>query len=608
MPDMSLRPPVRYRIVPKDPAAHLYEVTLTLAEPSPAGQRFSLPAWIPGSYLVRDFARHVVSLEADTGRMRVGVEKRDKHTWQVAPCAGELTLRYEVYAWDLSVRGAHLDTTHAFFNGSSVFLTAHGREDDRCEVEIAPPDGDSYQDWRVATAMARAPDTQPWAFGTYTAANYEELIDHPVEIGRFTLAEFAAEGVPHAIAITGRHDADMPRLMRDLAQVCAQQIRFFATPAPMTAYLFLVTAVGDGYGGLEHRASTSLICRRSDLPRAGEDSVSDSYRTFLGLASHEYFHSWNVKRIRPAAFAPPDLGRENYTRDLWVYEGITSYYDDLMLRRAGLITQTEYLRLLAETVTRVLRTPGRHRQSIADSSFDAWIKFYRPDENTPNAVVSYYAKGALVALALDLTLRLRTDGRCSLDDVMRALWTRHGQSGAGVPEGGLERVAAELSGHDLRAFFDAAVRGTDDPPFEALLAPFGIALQLRAAELDDDKGGTPVKPPSRARAVLGARVSNGAETRLAHVQPGGGAHAAGLSAGDLLVALNGLRVSGNLDKLLARHAPGERVQIHAFRRDELMTFTVVLDTAPADTCVLTMVENADDSTRARRDAWLDGPR
>ncbi len=605
---MSLRPPVRYRIVPKDLSGHLYEVTLTLAEPSPGGQRFSMPAWTPGSYLIRDFARHVVLLEAHAGKLRVGVEKRDKHTWQVAPCAGELTLRYEVYAWDLSVRGAHLDTTHAFFNGSSVFLYAHGRETEACEVDIAPPDDDLYRDWRVATSMPRAANTPPWGFGTYRAANYEELIDHPVEIGRFTLAEFTAEGVPHAIAITGRHDADMTRLTRDLAKVCAQQIRFFANPAPMTSYLFQVTALGDGYGGLEHRASTSLICRRSDLPRTGEDGVSESYRTFLGLASHEYFHNWNVKRIRPAAFAPPDLAHENYTRDLWVYEGITSYYDDLMLRRAGLITQAEYLRLLAEGITRVLRTPGRQRQSIADSSFDAWIKFYRPDENTPNAVVSYYAKGALVALALDLSLRLRTDKRCSLDDVMRALWTRYGMTGTGVPEGELERVASELSGQDLRAFFDAAVRGTGDPPFEALLGPFGISFQLRAAESDDDKGGTAAKQPARERAVLGARVASGAETKLVHVYTGGAAHKAGLSAGDLLVAINGLRIAGNLDKLLTRHAPGERVQCHAFRRDELMTFTVTLDAAPLDTCVLTLSDNADDKARSQRDAWLDGPR
>ena len=312
-----------------------------------------------------------------------------------------------------------------------------------------------------------------------------------VEMSDFALAAFAAGGVRHEIAITGRQQADLERLARDLARVCQWQVDLFGgapqSRAPFDRYLFQITAVGDGYGGLEHRSSTSLLCRRDELPVRGRAEINDNYLHLLGLASHEYFHSWNVKRIKPAAFTPYDLAREGYTRQLWAFEGITSYYDDLALVRSGVIDDARYLELLGRTLTNVLRTPGRHRQSIGDSSFDAWIKFYRQDENSPNAVVSYYAKGALVALALDLTLR--NAGRTSLDDVMRTLWQRYGSTGVGVPESGIEDVVGELAGADMGEFFARYVHGTDDPPLDALLGAFGIDWHLRAASGASDRGG-----------------------------------------------------------------------------------------------------------------------
>jgi len=299
---------IRYSIVPARPEAHLYRVSCTVAEPDPAGQRLALPAWTPGSYMIREFARHIVSIRAQSRGRPIMLEKLDKHTWRAAPVAGPLLVICEVYAWDLSVRGAHLDTTHAFFNGACVFLRVLGQENASCELEILRPKGARYRSWRVATAMARQ-GARPWGFGTYAAGDYAELIDHPVEMGNFALASFRASGVPHDIVITGRHDADLGRLERDLKRLCEHHIRFFGKPAPMKRYLFLATAVGEGYGGLEHCASTALLCSRDDLPREGEKQVSERYRTFLGLASHEYFHAWNVKRIKPAAFAPYDLTR-----------------------------------------------------------------------------------------------------------------------------------------------------------------------------------------------------------------------------------------------------------------------------------------------------------
>ena len=332
------------------------------------------------------------------------------------------------------------------------------------------------------------------------------------------------------------------------------------------------------------------------------DAIGDDYLNFLGLASHEYFHAWNVKRIKPAAFAPYDLARENYTRQLWAFEGITSYYDDLALARCGLIGPERYLELLARTITTVLRTPGRRLQSVAESSFDAWIKYYRQDENTPNAVVSYYTKGALVACALDLTLR--REGRTSLDLVMRALWERYGARGVGVPEDGVPALASELAGRDLSDFFARFVDGTEDPPLPALLDAFGVSYHLRPAADARDRGGKPGSgtPPA---CTLGLRV--GADMKVTAALRDGPAARAGLSAGDTLVAIGGLKATPErVATTLARAAPGDTVQLQAFRRDELMSFAAVLAPAPDDTCFLVLEATVAPDVQARRDAWLRG--
>ena len=593
--------PIHYRIRPLDRAAHLFEVHLTIQAPDPGGQRVALPAWIPGSYMIREFARHVVRIEARSRGRRVGLTKLDKHTWQARPCKGPLEVACAVYAWDLSVRAAHLDRSHGFFNGTSVFLRAVGQEDRPCTVEIAPPAGPEYARWRVATTLPRA-GAPAHGFGTYRAADYDELIDHPVEMGEFSLGRFEAAGVPHEIAITGRHDADLDRLGRDLAAICETQIRMFeprTRRAPFDRYVFLTMAVGDGYGGLEHRASTALLCSRADLPWRGMPGRPEGYRRFLGLASHEYFHSWNVKRIKPAAFVPYDLAREAYTRQLWAFEGITSYYDDLALARSGVVDAASYLELLGRTVTAVLRTPGRHVQSLADASFDAWIKYYRPDENTPNAGVSYYAKGALVALALDLELRLAGS---SLDALMRELWRRHGETGVGVPEDGIARLASGLAGRDLSPFFAAYVDGTDELPLARLLASHGVTLSLRASRGAKDRGGKRAEGDA-PRTSLGATFTP--ELRLQHVFAGGAARAAGLAAGDVLVALDGLKASAERLEACARDGrPGDRVAVHAFRRDELFETTLELAAAPEDAAWLALDADAAPDAVARRERWL----
>jgi predicted metalloprotease with PDZ domain len=600
--------PIRYTIVPVDPAAHLFRVNCCVAAPDPAGQVFRLPAWIPGSYMIREFARNIVALHAECAGSPVSCEKTDKSSWRCAPVVGPLTVTCDVYAWDLSVRAAHLDDTHAYFNGTSVFLEVVGQGDAPCAVTLERPDGDRYARWRVATTLAAADGTPEWGFGAYLAQDYDELIDHPVEMGEFTQARFHAGGIPHDVVLTGVHRADMERICRDLARVCATQINFFGAPAPMSRYLFMVMVVGEGYGGLEHRSSTSLMVSRDDLPFAGEDAdtLKDSYRTFLGLCSHEYFHTWHVKRIKPAAFMPYDLAQEAYTRQLWIFEGFTSYYDDLLLLRAGLITTGSYLELLGQTITRVLRGPGRHRQSVAESSFDAWTKFYRQDENAPNAIVSYYAKGSLVALALDLELRRRTGGARSLDDVMRLLWTCHGLAGRPVAEREFPAIVAEVLGEDVSAFLDPLVNGCAELPLPALLEGFGIRYQLRAADGQGDAGGKPGRRTQPATTLAMRTQQDALGVRIQHCLAGGPAMKAGLSAGDVILALNGLRVThSSFEKLLASFRAGERLRIHAFRRDELREFDVEIDPAPLDTCWLSL-ESGEHPVLAR--GWLAGGR
>ncbi|VAX06798.1 Putative protease [hydrothermal vent metagenome] len=599
---------IRYQIIPVSPEAHLFKVTLQIAKPDPKGQMLTLPAWIPGSYMIRDFAKNIVTLKATCEEETVVAEKTDKQTWLCAPCAGELQVEYEVYAWDLSVRSAHLDSTHGYFNGTSVFLRVLGKETDPHQVDIKPPVGDAYSDWRVATTLASA-GALCFEFGPYQALSYADLIDNPVEMGTFTLATFDVAGVPHNIAITGRHQTDTDRLCKDLQAICKYHASLFGGLPAMESYLFQVMAVGDGYGGLEHRSSCSLICKRDDLPRIGVDKITQGYRQFLGLCSHEYFHLWNVKRIRPQVFKDADLSHEVHSNLLWAFEGITSYYDDLALVRSGVISSNSYLELLAQTITRVQRNSGRLKQSVTESSFDAWTKFYQQDENAPNAIVSYYTKGALIAMTLDITIRRHTEGVKSLDDLMQGLWSKYGQYDIGVPEDGIEQLAADTTGLDLVEFFDHALRGTEDLFLKELFHSIGVGYRLRPARSAKDQGGIKkytTKNDEPAHSVLGATVSNkGGAAKLKTVLDNGAAQKAGLSTGDVIVAIDGIRATAqNLEQLIAQVSANGSVPVHAFRRDELMRFNLTPQLAPADTCELWLMDEAEEEQLQHRASWL----
>ena len=554
---------LQYRVEVADAHAHLWRVTLAVERPA-ARQRVSLPVWIPGSYLVREFAQHLQRLQAWADGRPVPVRALNKNTWEVqANGAARLELRYEVYAHDASVRTAYLDATRGFFNPTSLCLRVHGRDAERHALTLVPNHWTAG--WRVATALERAdgatrdahgrwrwPDDD--GFATYLAAGYDELADHPVELGTFWVGDVDVRGVPHRLVVTGAPAGfDGARLLRDAARVAEAACALWHGPAaapPFDRYLFLLNVTRDGYGGLEHRCSTALVCARADLPLAplpdgaaapeGDLKASDRYVTLLSLISHEYFHAWNVKRLRPAEFARYDYDRENYTELLWFFEGFTSYYDDLLLLRAGLIGLPVYLELLARTVQHVLGTPGRQVHSLAQASFDAWIQYYRPHDGTPNATVSYYAKGALVALALDLTLRNASGA--SLDEALRALWQRC--AGGPMREDDLRAVLRELAGRPLDAQLDAWVHGTEELPLRPLLESHGIRW---------------VEEPAGLAERLGLRVEEtGGALRLKHVLRGGAAQAAGLAPGDEWLAVQRGEAIWRVTRLedVALHARG----------------------------------------------------
>ncbi|MBI1421851.1 MAG: PDZ domain-containing protein [Gammaproteobacteria bacterium] len=594
---------ILYSIIPSNPAAHIFTVTCTIRQPDTEGQVLWLPAWIPGSYMIRDFAKNIVHLRASDGSGDIKVTKLDKQTWRCAPCTGPLTVTYDVYAYDLSVRSAHLDTTHAYFNGSSVFVAVQGQEEQPVQVEIMLPTQDYARQWRVATTLPRI-DTPLFAAGRYTAQNYEELIDHPVEMTDFAEIQFDVAGTPHHIVVSGRQQADLERLAKDVQQICESQVAVFGELPAMERYIFLLWVVGDGYGGLEHRNSCSLICSRKDLPVKNMVSASDGYITLLGLFSHEYFHTWNVKRIKPAEFIPYDLKQESHTRQLWAFEGITSYYDDLGLIRSGVIDDKKYFELLSKNITRVMRGSGRLKQNLRESSFDAWTKFYKQDENSPNAIVSYYAKGAMFALALDLKLRELTDNHKSLDDVMRRLWREYGKPGIGIDENTIQVLAEEVSGQPLADFFVRYLDTTEDLPLVALFAQMGLDLKVRIAETSDDMGGTPPKTATAPLFNLGAKfVADTQGAKILVILDDGDLQRAGLAANDVIIAINHLKANkDNLATLLAPFSAGDNVEVHTFRRDELMTFQVTLTHAGADAWYLESL--SDVSAESKRRHWL----
>ena len=564
---------------------HLVDVTLTFTA-SVDQPELWLPAWIPGSYLMREFARNITAIhykittdEAHCYRAK----KIDKHSWQLteAKAGQSLEVTYEVYCFDLSVRSAYVDQQRLYGNFTSLALAVSGQEQSSVQVSLLVPAtflaDKNEEEVKLACGLdathlqgINEDSDNNHGYGLQ-AENYYQLIDHPFEIAvqhsfDFIIQDDKHQTLPHSFYLSGRHWANMGRLQQDVTRICQSYLNWLGD-APFSDYTFMTFASGQDYGGLEHINSTSLITPRNDLPSSDEPaSPSSDYQRFLGLCSHEYFHAWWVKTVRPDVMLAVDLRREAFTPLLWVFEGFTSYIDDFMLQASGVIDKVSYLKLLAEQINRYYQTDGRANQSVAESSFDAWIKLYRSDENTGNAGISYYNKGALVALCLDLTLLKSSNGRHRLFDVVKAFYQQakqHDNQRIGISSTDIGVVISSFMPEaDWQDFERRYVNGVEELPIESLLNANGIKWHNNEIET------------AEKNLPWGMRCSDiAAGLKVNRVQRSSLAAESGISANDIIIAINGIKAS---TKQLAMFSPlSKPVVCHLFRRDELMTITVI---------------------------------
>ena len=569
---------INYKITPNF-LSHEWHITLSFTQPNDYETEISLPNWVPGSYLIRDFARHITHISARCDDKAQPLTQTSKNHWQTPALSGAWEIYYTVYAFDLSVRGSFLSTERGFFDGACLFLKVHGQEEQPHQVEFPT----LPHTWQIATTLPQISAT------TFQTASYTELIDHPVETGIIEFLDFEAQGIPHRIALSGIYpDFDRACFLADIQKICETALAMFPTPAPFTEYLFLLHLGDNLYGGLEHISSTALLADRHSLPPHGMTDANDAYTQLLGLFSHEYFHAWNVKSIKPAAFTPYDLDRENYTEQLWAFEGITSYYDDLFLARSRTIAPEAYLRLLAQSITRVQQTKGRLKQSLAESSFTAWNKFYKQDENSPNAIVSYYQKGALAALCIDLAIRSKSSGRHTLDSVMRQHYRDWLDTRQGIPEKQWQARCQAFTGLDLEDFFQTTLYTTADLPLAELLATIGIGLQWQAQPRGHG-GAFLSEPPTETPAPasdFGARFKQSSDhATLTHIFNGGSAENAALCPQDKIIAIDGYACT-DLAAQWAQLPIGTTARLHYFRTGILYVADITVQAAEADTAVL----------------------
>lgn len=579
---------VEYRVGLGARGAHLFELQATFPARGQGHLVLRLPVWTPGSYLVREYQRHLQDLECtDEAGRSLPVVKTGKAAWRVDSRGGRLVrARYRVYAHEVTVRTSHLDDSHAYWNGANLFLYV----DELRAAPVRVAVDDLPAGWRITTALA-VDRERPTLLH---APDHDTLVDSPVEVGTHELLEFSAAGRPLQLAIWGRTEGAGPagdvraRLVDDLRAIIETQAGLMGG-LPCERYAFLLHLVPGGYGGLEHRSSASVLAS----PFAFSDDKK--YSDLLELFSHEFFHLWNGKRIRPATLGPFDYQAECHTRSLWVVEGWTSYYDRYFLRRAGRIDAARFRDKLGEDLTKLLRIPGRFHQSLEESSWDAWIKLYRPDENTVNSTVSYYLKGSIVALLLDLEIRRRSAGAHRLDDALLSLWRRFQADGAGYADEALQGIVEEAVGLDLDDFFAAAVRGRKELDLAGALGGVGLTLRRSAGEGEEQAGG-----------YLGASTrQDGPRLRVTEALEGSPAQRGGLQAGDELVAFQGWRVDdASLGDRLRASRPGQRVRLAVFRRDELRELELELGVRPRDQVEVVPIAGASDEQKRAYADWM----
>jgi predicted metalloprotease with PDZ domain len=575
---------ISYRVSIPAPASHLVHVQLAVSGEGgllPEPLVLFMPVWTPGSYLVREYARHVEGLVAQSP---ASATKIRKNAWRIRTTGrSRATVDYRVYAGELSVRTSHVDESHAFLVGAALFLGIAGHEDARARVVLDVPAG-----WRVATALAEV--DAMGGLRCFEALTFHALVDSPIEMGLHREEAFQALGTTHRVAVCPGHgvaDDDVGRFLGDATAIVETMARLFGGALPYDHYQLLLHLRSHGRGGLEHRTSAALIAPASSF------TTRDGYLELLSLAAHEVFHAWNVTRIRPAGLVPYRYEEECYTRLLWWFEGATSYYDWRCLALARVCTVDEYLDHLAGELGYLDQTPGRLVAALEDASYDAWIKLYRPDENTSNSTVSYYRKGEVVCCLLDLEIRARTAGRATLDSVLLHFWTDYGLRDRPVPEDGMQEIFERATGASLGDLFDAWIRGTAEINCEKTLAHVGLAVERS-------------RRPDSPACSLGARIrADAGRAFVSSVVRDSAAARAGLAAGDEVVGLGGLRIEGaNVDAALRGRAPGQTVEVVVSRDGHLVSKTVTLDPPRADRVKVVAQRQAPDAARRAFEAWL----
>lgn len=592
------QPSIHYNISLISASQHLLHVSMTIEIDPCKNISLCLPAWIPGSYMVRDFARNLHALSAhepENEQHILSVQQLDKQSWLISSHdekpLEKLEINYQIYAFDLSVRSAYINHEYAFFNGTSVFLYVKGAQNTEHTLSI---DTNSFTELGkadnsgIATAMPRLSE-QHSSIQSYRSANYYELIDHPFLLGQFNKHSFNVNGTHFHLVFTGQHNFDMARLESDLRPIIEHHLNLFGE-IPCQDYWFITLICDGGFGGLEHIASTVLQYNRFDIPMLGDETkMSAGYQQFLSLCSHELFHTWHVKQIKPEVMHNVDLSQEVYTPQLWIYEGFTSLYDDLSLARAGVISAQDYVQILNEVFTRLLKNTGRHKQSVSQSSFEAWSKFYKQDAGSVNHIVSYYNKGAVVALCLDISIRQQSNQQYSLDNVMQLLWQQYGKPQVGTPDNVIAQLCKDELGLNLDTFLHMATQTSMDLPFQTLLQSIGLNMQIRPSQSMLDKGG---------EKTLVNKVDIGANytvtdkvIKITSVFDARAASKAGLILNDAIVAVNYWQCDeAKLIRILNQCAIGDIIPLHVLRDGKLLTLNFEIAPAVNDTCCIS-IEN-----------------
>jgi predicted metalloprotease with PDZ domain len=576
-------PEISFTVSTPQPQTHLIEVEMRVRPNNAAPVlEVALPVWTPGSYLVREFARQVQDFAArDAAGQDLAWQKTNKNTWRIERgTAAQVVVSYRVYANEMSVRTNEVNDRQAFFTPAALLMFLPGKLNAPATVTVIP-----YRDWQVATGLPAVPG-QP---NTFRAENFDALYDSPFQLGHLTEIKFNARGVPHRIVIEGTGNYQEKRLREDTAKIVEAATQIMGG-FPYQDYTFLLRLRASGGGGLEHLNSCALIARREIFTNAND------YTDFLTLVAHEFFHLWNVKRIRPDTLGPFDYTAENYTKLLWVAEGLTSYYEVVLLQRAGLMNERKFLDYLGKTIRDVQSKPGRLVQSAEEASFDAWIKYYRQDENSFNSQISYYDKGALLGLLLDLEIRRRSAGGQSLDDVMRYLYQEFSLKNRNYAPADVQRACERAAGGSLDDFFRRFVRGREELDYNAGLNAFGLRLQTE-------------KPNDAPKAFLGADLVNeNGKLLVRRVYAGSPAHEQGLNAADEIIAFDGWRATlDNFNKRLADRQPGDTISLTVFRAEELRVINVKLAGRVEPDYRIVTVSNPTPTQQALYQNWLGKP-